>query len=257
MCSVYVNINVLCSTETSTVAMAIHFLGGSFILIAGCIQLISSVRTKYPTFHHYVGYAYITSSILASVGGLVFILTHGCIGGAFMDIGFSVYGISMLVCAIYTAQYARQKDFVSHRAWAIRLFALGIGSWLYRVEYATQVVCHIVGAYCGHTLVFTGWFDYMMDFAFFVPNLLIAQLFIQGYHLPYFYTDESRDTGKSQKLATKSRNRKDTILWIFGTVIFATAVLLFLLTLVYGGKRWVPGMFGQLNKIVRKHPETS
>ena len=63
-----------------------------------------------------------------------------------------------------------------HRAWAIRLFALAIASWLYRMEYGLYL--GLMGG-TGHTDDFRGWFDYIMAFAFYVPNLIVAELFIR------------------------------------------------------------------------------
>src|SRR3546814_7633804 len=53
-----------------------------------------------------------------------------------MDIGFAIYGALMILCAERAFTHARQRRFDAHRAWAIRLFALTVGSWLYRMEYA-------------------------------------------------------------------------------------------------------------------------
>ena len=64
-----------------------------------------------------------------------------------------------------------------HRAWAIRLFALAIGSWLYRMGYGFWF---LFAGEVGHTDEFSGWFDYIMDFAFFVPPLIVAEMFIRA-----------------------------------------------------------------------------
>lgn len=64
-----------------------------------------------------------------------------------------------------------------HRAWAIRLFALTIGSWLYRMEYGLWSVLS-GGLGCGAG--FSGWFDAVMVFFFYVPNLISAELFISA-----------------------------------------------------------------------------
>lgn len=52
-----------------------------------------------------------------------------------MDIGFGLYDILMLICAILTIRSNRAGEYSKHRVWAIRLFALAIGSWLYRMDY--------------------------------------------------------------------------------------------------------------------------
>src|SRR3546814_1360585 len=79
---------------------------------------------------------YVGAAAIAGVGGLGFILVKGTIGGTVMDIGFAIYGALMILCAERAFTHARQRRFDAHRAWAIRLFALTVGPWLYRMEYA-------------------------------------------------------------------------------------------------------------------------
>lgn len=93
-----------------------------------------------------------------------------------MDIGFTGYGLLMLLCAVETIRHARSGRFDEHRAWAIRLFALAIGSWLYRMDYGFWF---LFTDELGHTKDFRGPFDYFMDFFFYLPNLLVAEVFIR------------------------------------------------------------------------------
>lgn len=161
--------------STATVGIGIHFAAGGIILILGCIQLIGSFRKKYPAAHRWIGRVYIAASLLAGLGGLVFIFIQGTVGGTVMNIGFSLYGILMIICATETIRHAMAKRFELHRAWAIRLFALAIGSWLYRMDYGFWFL--LANGY-GHTDQFNGGFDYFMDFFFYLPNLAIAEIYI-------------------------------------------------------------------------------
>ncbi len=83
----------------------------------------------------------------------------------------------MLAAGVLTPFHAMRGAFEHHRAWAIRLFALAIASWLYRIEYGLILT---LNDYRGHTDDFRGWFDYLMAFGFYVPNLLIAEAFIRA-----------------------------------------------------------------------------
>jgi hypothetical protein len=159
----------------STAGIAAHFLGGGIILILGCLQLLSSVRKNYPKVHRIAGQVYIIASLLAAVGGLTFIALKGTIGGTVMDVAFTGYGLLMGLAAVQTVRHARAGRYETHRAWAIRLFALAIGSWLYRMGYGFYIG---FSDSSGHTADFTGWFDYFMDFAFYLPNLVVAEIVI-------------------------------------------------------------------------------
>ncbi len=94
-----------------------------------------------------------------------------------MSAGFGLYGALMIVAAANTYRFARARLVERHRAWAIRLFALVVGSWLYRMEYGLWFMT--VG-HAGHTHNFRGGFDLVMDVFFFLPNLAAAELFIRS-----------------------------------------------------------------------------
>ncbi len=164
----------------STAGIAIHFLAGGIILILGCLQLLPFVRERYPIIHRASGRVYVLACLLAAAGGLVFIALKGTIGGRVMDIGFTGYGLLMGLAAVQTARFARQKDFTRHRAWALRLFALAIGSWLYRMDYGFYIG---FGGRSGHTEDFRGWFDYFMDFWFYLPNLVVVEIILAEYRI--------------------------------------------------------------------------
>jgi len=94
-----------------------------------------------------------------------------------MTIGFSLYGAMMVAASIEAVRHAMARRIDEHRAWAIRLFALAIGSWLYRLCYGFWM---LFADNIGHTDDFSGWFDYIMDFAFFIPPLIVAEVFIRA-----------------------------------------------------------------------------
>lgn len=159
----------------ATAGIGIHFAAGGIILMLGCIQLMEGIRKRYPKLHRWLGKIYILASIFAGLGGLTFIFTKGTVGGTIMDIGFSLYGMLMLLAAFETYRHARAKRFDQHRAWAIRLFALAIGSWLYRMDYGFWFL-FTDGLW--HTDNFGGGFDKLMSFFFYLPNLIVAEVFI-------------------------------------------------------------------------------
>jgi len=165
------------STRKATMGIGLHFAMGGIILILGSIQLIDTIRVKYLTFHRWVGRIYVVASILVAIGGLIFIVIKGTIGGIVMNIGFGLYGVLMLLAAVQTYRYAVAHDTETHRAWALRLYALAIGSWLYRMDYGFWF---LLADKAGHNNTFTGAFDYVMAFFFYIPNLLVAEIFIRS-----------------------------------------------------------------------------
>lgn len=161
----------------ATGGIGLHFATGGIILLLGSIQLIEAIRVRYSAFHRWVGRIYVVSCLLAAIGGLIFIVAKGTIGGIVMDIGFSLYGVLMLIAGIATYRYAAARQIEKHRAWALRLYALAIGSWLYRMDYGFWL---LLADGLGHANNFEGPFDKVMSFFFYLPNLLVAEVFIRS-----------------------------------------------------------------------------
>jgi len=161
----------------ATGGIGLHFATGGIILVLGSIQLIERFRTRFPTAHRWIGRIYVVSAILAGLGGLAYIAVQGTIGGTVMDIGFGLYGVLMVLAATQAYRHARARRLDAHRAWALRLFALAIGSWLYRMDYGFWMIL-MNGV--GHAPGFRGPFDMVMSFFFYLPNLLVAEIFIRG-----------------------------------------------------------------------------
>ncbi|MFZ5623261.1 MAG: DUF2306 domain-containing protein [Gemmatimonadota bacterium] len=164
-------------TPVATAGIGLHFAAGGIILVLGSLQLTGAIRAHYPALHRWIGRVYVTAALLAGLGGLAFIAAKGTIGGTVMDIGFSLYGVLTVLASVQTFRHAQARRLDMHRAWALRLFALAIGSWLYRMDYGFWLLL-TNGA--GHARDFHGPFDMVMAFFFYVPNLLVAEAFLRA-----------------------------------------------------------------------------
>lgn len=164
-------------TTAANAGMGLHFAAGGIILVLGCIQLIQRVRLRLPALHRWIGRVYVTAALLAGLGGLVFIATKGTLGGPVMDLGFGLYGVLMVLAAEETFRHVRARRMEAHRAWALRLFALAIGSWLYRMDYGFWM---LLADGAGHSRGFQGPFDHVMAFFFYLPNLLVVEIFLRA-----------------------------------------------------------------------------
>jgi predicted membrane protein DUF2306 len=164
-------------TPAATAGIGMHFAAGGIILALGCIQFVGWIRSRYPAVHRWIGRVYVTAAFLAGIGGLTFIVTKGTIGGTTMDVGFGIYGVLTAAAAIETYRHARARRLDTHRAWAMRLFALAIGSWLYRMDYGFWF---LLADGAGHLKDFSGPFDKVMAFFFYVPNLLVVEALIRA-----------------------------------------------------------------------------
>jgi hypothetical protein len=159
-------------------AMTAHLATGAVILLLGPVQLIAAIRSRWPAFHRWTGRLYVFTSFVAGLGGLGFIAAKGTIGGWRMNLGFGLYGALVVIAAVETYRHAHARRFDVHRAWAIRLFALAIGSWLYRMDYGLWLTA--APHHLWHRPDFHGPFDVVMAFLFYLPNLVVAELFLRA-----------------------------------------------------------------------------
>lgn len=145
-------------------------------LLLGSIQLVSYLRIRYPLLHRWTGRMYVFSSLLMAAGSLVLISLQGTNGGLAMDVGFSIYSLLLFISALETYRYGAKGRFYDHRVWALRLYALATGSLLYRMYYGCWL---LLAAEAGDTPRLNGVFDQVMAFCFYLPNLVLVEIFIR------------------------------------------------------------------------------
>ncbi len=113
---------------------SLHMFGGIVITLLGCFQLMAPLRKKFPQVHRWMGRAYVTGVVLTFLGGEMFIFGDRIykipVASA---LGFAAAGLLMVICAGFAVYYARKKNFVLHREWAIRTYAFGVCSWTLRI----------------------------------------------------------------------------------------------------------------------------
>jgi uncharacterized membrane protein len=108
--------------------MFTHMLAGATITFLAPLQLFTPLRQRFPALHRVSGYLFFLSAILTAIGGLGFIAINRTIGDPVMDVAFTLYGLCVLVCCTQTIRFARARNFVTHREWALRVFVLAMGS---------------------------------------------------------------------------------------------------------------------------------
>jgi uncharacterized membrane protein len=214
----------------ATAAIGAHFLAGAIVLILGPMQLIAPLRARAPNVHRWVGRFYAAAALATGVGGLVYIAIEGTVGGPVMSTGFALYGALMVLCAVNTVRHARAGRYDIHRAWAIRLFALGIGSWLFRMDYGIWL--KLIGGFGHHSHTYDGPFDKIMSFFFYVPNLAIAELIIR------------RRRGATQTESAQT---------IRSASIGFIAVLVLVATILFGRSYWLPHITQRLADLSQTH----
>ncbi len=162
----------------ASIGIGMHYFMGAVLVLAWPILFSSKIRARHRLVHRWTGRVYVTAGLLAGVGGLSFIFAHHT--GTWDHTAFGIWGGVMMLSSVMAYVHARAKRFELHRAWAIRLFAMVLGSWIFDLEFRAWE--DLAGGTGIGQNGARGWFDYAVAYFFFVPNLLVAEFFIRNKH---------------------------------------------------------------------------
>ncbi|WP_170382045.1 DUF2306 domain-containing protein [Ruegeria atlantica] len=156
-------------------AMMLHILTGTILVALAPLQLIRGIRQRYNRLHRALGGVLIALALITGLAGMTYIPLRGTIGGPVMSVAFFLYGLCLFTSALMLARMARTRNREGHWAWGLRLFWLALGSWLYRLHYT---LWYLLTGGVGSKSDFSGPFDLVQNFAFFLPYLLAVQIWI-------------------------------------------------------------------------------
>lgn len=119
--------------KAGNIAVAVHVLLAFFMILAGPLQLIPQVRSRWPRIHRWTGRTYIVLAFVISGTGLYLDAARDNIGGTILEISVALNGLVTMACAVLAWRYALARRFMVHRDWAIRLWLAASGVWFFRV----------------------------------------------------------------------------------------------------------------------------
>lgn len=203
---------------SGNLAFAAHAIGAGIVAFGGALQLLLKVRNTYPKFHKINGYVYLTTVFCLAISGFYLVWIRDPEPIDLSGIGTTINGFLILAFAYFTVRLAINKDIVSHRKWALRLFMVSNAQWLLRLGVFSYLV---TGNLLGMKPAFGDPFFPIWTFGCFVFPLLMLQL--------YFFAKEKGSN--SVKFLTSAALFTVTILMIIGMVGFTP----FLLTVMSDG----------------------
>lgn len=114
--------------------LATHLALAVVIMLGGPLQLVPRVRSRFPMFHRYNGRVYAATALVMSLSGLYLGLSGRRVVGDFTQHGaITINGILILWFVGMAVRSAMLRKFNEHRRWALRLFLMVSGVWLFRV----------------------------------------------------------------------------------------------------------------------------
>jgi hypothetical protein len=141
------------------------------VISGGLLQLLPSLRTRFPGFHRWNGRIFLMCAIACSLAGQYLIFTREIPGNLVMDLGTSSAGLLVLIFSVLSYRTARAKRFSQHRKWAMRLFLVANAGWFFRIGLMLWLVVNKgpVGidmeTFTGPALVFISYAQFLLPLA--------------------------------------------------------------------------------------------
>jgi uncharacterized membrane protein len=152
--------------------LAIHVAGAATALLVAPTQFLARIRTRYRAIHRWAGRLYAVACCVGGVAG--FVLALGASTGPISTAGFGLLAVFWVATTALAWSCARQRDFVAHRAWMIRSFALTFAAVTLRLYLPLLAFLPVEFDDGYRAISFLCW----------VPNLLVAELYLRSVPRP-------------------------------------------------------------------------
>jgi len=154
------------------IAFFIHVYASIWVLLAGFTQFSEGLRDFYPRLHRAFGYVYVTD-VLLMTGPAGLLMGFYANGGLSSKIAFVTLAVGWMTFTAIALVKAKQGDFVAHRNFMIRSYALTLSAvtlraWKWTIT--TPVELPPMDVY--RSVAWLGW----------VPNILLAEFLIRRYY---------------------------------------------------------------------------
>ena len=102
-----------------------HVLPAMLFMVLGPLQFVRSLRSKHPQIHRWSGRIFLTASAVVGITGLT--MAWGkTIGGIDEKAAITLFGTFFLIALAKALWHALHRQFVQHREWMIRGYAIGL-----------------------------------------------------------------------------------------------------------------------------------
>jgi uncharacterized membrane protein len=120
------------------VPVLLHIVGASLFCVLGAFQFVPRLRRRGRGWHRAAGRLLVPAGLVAALSGLWMTLSYPQpAGDGDLLTGFRLlFGSAMAVCIVLGFAAVLRRDFVRHRAWMIRGYAIGQGA-------GTQALTHL------------------------------------------------------------------------------------------------------------------
>jgi Predicted membrane protein (DUF2306) len=146
--------------------LIIHAAGAATALLLGPAQFLPALRARYRRVHRWIGRTYAVGCLVGGAAGVM--LAIGTSAGPIATAGFSLLAVLWIVSTALAWRYALKRNFVEHRRWMIRSFALTFAAVTLRVYLPISLAMHVPFEQAYRAISFLCW----------IPNLALAELYL-------------------------------------------------------------------------------
>jgi len=164
-------------------AIALHVASAVIIMLAGAVQLVPQIRSRFPVFHRWNGRIYMLTAVTLSVAGLYMTWFRGSVGDLSIHLGSTLNAVLIWLCGGMALRYALARDFKTHRRWALRFFLVVSASWFFRIGFSLSFLI-FKGPFGFDPTTFRGPFLTFMSFAQFLVPLAVLEIYLRAQDRP-------------------------------------------------------------------------
>lgn len=147
--------NVDAHFASEQILVLAHVLPAMLFMMLGPLQSVRGLRAKHPRFHRWSGRTFLASSAVVGITGLRLALGK-TIGGLDEKAAILLFGTFFLIALAKAFWHALQREFVQHREWMIRGYAIGLAVAAIRPIVAMFFAASVLQAHKPHPEQFFG-----------------------------------------------------------------------------------------------------
>ncbi len=145
-----------------------HVTASPIALVLGTMNMLDRHRKKRRVLHRWTGRVYAVAILVGGLSGLG--LAIGAVGGFVAAYGFGMLSILWVAITVQAVRFAIARDFVNHRRWIIRSFALTLAAVTLRLYLpAFMIFGEMTYAQASVWVAWLCW----------VPNLALAEWWVR------------------------------------------------------------------------------
>ena len=164
-------------------AIVMHVASAVVIMLAGAVQLVPQVRSRFPRFHRWNGRIYMLTAVTLSVAGLYMTWIRGSVGDISVHLASSLNAVLIWFCGAMALRYAMARDFGTHRRWALRFFLVVSASWFFRIGFFFSLLI-FKGPFGFDPATFRGPFLTFMSLTQYLVPLAVLEIYLRAQEHP-------------------------------------------------------------------------